>query len=310
MPEKEKKWGLALGGGFLRGAAHIGVLKVLEEEGLRPDLVAGTSAGSIVAALYCAGWRSRQLAEMASRLKPEYFYDPCSALINLAAIITRTLLDFLRLPFSFPAPLGLMSSRRLQRWLEQTLRRKAFRDLKTVLAITAVDLNTGIRVVFTDQDVNFPGPQEDIVFIQGVPVAPAVVASCAVPGVFEPKRIGIRLLVDGGLKENVPVETLSLLGADVVVGVDLGYDGEPYKDIRNVAQLLSQSLDIIGSEAIQDKLARFAHLVIQPVLKDVAPWDFGKIPYCIRQGEEAARQAVPALKKLLGADRQLPVQRS
>ncbi|MEW5897555.1 MAG: patatin-like phospholipase family protein [Bacillota bacterium] len=297
---RRKKWGLALGGGFLRGAAHIGVLKVLAGEGLRPDLVAGTSAGSIVAALFCAGWSPGQIEELALRLRPAVFYDPCSTVVNLGAMIAKIVFDFLRLPLLPRAPLGLVSGKRMEHWLEDTFQRTAFRDLKTFLAIVAVDINTGTRVVFTDQDAYFPAPPEDIVFIRGVPVAPAVVASCAVPGVFQPKRIGIRLLVDGGLKENVPVETLSLLGADVVVGVDVGYDGEPYKDIRNIVQLLSQSLEIIGSEVTRDKLARFAHLLVQPVLKDVAPWDFGKIPYCIRQGEAAARQAVPALKKLLG----------
>jgi len=287
----------------LRGAAHIGVLKVLAGEGLRPDLVAGTSAGSIVAALFCAGRRPEELEEMARQLRPVAFFDPCAVIGSLGAMILQTVCDFLRLPL-FPRPLpGLVSGAKMERWLEEAFSRCAFRDLKTALAIVAVDINTGMRVVFTGLDVYLPAPPEDIVFIRGVPVAPAVVASCAVPGVFRPKRIGIRLLVDGGLKENVPVETLSLLGADVAVGVDVGYDGEPYKDIRSLAQLLSQSLDIIGSAVTESKLKEYAHLVIRPVLKDVAPWDFHRIPYCIRQGEEAAHEALPALKKLLGPGR-------
>ncbi len=295
-----KTWGLALGGGFLRGAAHIGVLKVFEEEGLRPDLVAGTSAGSITAALYCAGWTPAQLEELALHLKPSAIYDFCSLIVNLGAMITKTIFDLFNFPIFIRTPLGLTASRKMERWLERLLNKCTFSNLKTFLAILAVDLNTGMRIVFTDKDVYFSEPPEDIVFIRNVPVAQAVVASCAVPGVFEPKKIGIRLLVDGGLKENVPVEVLSLLGADVVVGVDVGYDGEPYKDIGNLAQVLGQSLDIIGSAVTQDKLKKYARLVVQPVLKDVAPWDFKKIPYCIKQGEEAAKEALPALKKVIG----------
>jgi len=294
-----KKWGLALGGGFLRGAAHIGVLKVLNEEGFWPEVVAGTSVGSIVAALYCSGCSPGKLEKITQKLGPEYFYDPFSAVGKLSALVIKLIFDFIHVPTPFQVPLGLASGKKMERWLENQLGFKHFRELKTFLAITSVDINTGMRVVFTDKDVYSSKLPEDIVFIQRIPVAPAVVASCSVPGIFEPKRIGIRLLVDGGLKENVPVEVLSLLGMEVVVGVDVGYDEEPYKDIYSIVQLLSQSLDIIGSEVIQMKLDRFAHLVIRPVLKDVGPWDFSKIPYCVKQGEEAARQALPALREVL-----------
>lgn len=294
-----RKWGLALGGGFLRGAAHIGVLKVLNEEGFLPDVVAGASAGSIVAALYCSGCSLERLEKVTRELGPECFYDPFSTVGKLSALIIKLIFDIIHVPAPFQAPLGLASGKKMERWLDSQLVPKHFRELKTFLAVTSVDINTGTRVVFTDMDVYSPKLPEDIIFIQGYPVTSAVVASCAVPGIFEPKKIGIRLLVDGGLKENVPVETLSLLGVEVVVGVDVGYDGEPYKDIFSIVQLLSQSLDIIGSEVTKMKLDRFANLVIRPVIKDVGPWDFSKIPYCIKQGEEAARQALPALREFL-----------
>jgi len=223
----KNKWGLALGGGFLRGAAHIGVLKVFHEEGLWPEIVAGTSAGSIVAALYCSGWSPGRLEKLTRELGPEYFYDPFSIVGKLSAMIIKLICDFIRIPSSFHVPLGLTSGKKMERWLENQLGGKKFRDLRTFLAITSVDINTGMRVVFTDKNVYSSKLPKDIVFIQGIPVAPAVVASCAVPGIFEPKRIGIRLLIDGGVRENVPVEVLSLLGVDVVVGVDVGYDGAP-----------------------------------------------------------------------------------
>lgn len=210
-----RKFGLALGGGFLRGAAHIGVLKVLTSEGFKPDLVAGTSAGSIIASLYCSGWSPERLEKIALKLKPGYFYDLYSTIINLGGMAIAALLDFFKLPFYINVPLGLTSGRRLKAWLEGELERKTFYDLGTTLAITSVDINTGQRIVFVSgaKEYDRLRVSKDIVFIRGVKVADAVVASCAVPGFFTPKKIGIRLLVDGGLRENIPVEVLSLMGA-------------------------------------------------------------------------------------------------
>ncbi len=296
-----RKFGLALGGGFLRGAAHIGALKVLAGEGYKPDLVAGTSAGSIIASLYCSGWSPEKLEKIALKLKPGCFYDPCSIITNFGDMAMAALLDFFNLPFYIKVPLGLTSGKRLKAWLEGELKEKKFCGLGTTLAITAVDINTGQRIIFVKGDTEYDQLRvsNDIVFIRGVNVADAVVASCAVPGFFTPKKIGIRLLVDGGLRENIPVEVLSLMGAETVIAIDVGYDGEPYKKINNIFQLLSQSLDIIASNRINTELENYADLVIKPLLKNVAPWNFDLIPYCIEQGEKAALECIPQIRKLL-----------
>ncbi|WP_027717321.1 patatin-like phospholipase family protein [Desulfovirgula thermocuniculi] len=296
----KKKLGLALGGGFWRGIAHIGVLKAFEEAGIVPDLVAGTSAGSIVAALYCSGWRPEELEELALNLQPRDLYDSVPMVLNLSLMAIKVVVDALHLPFPLPAPLGLMSGYKLERWVESHLEEKTFLELKKMLAITAVDICTGHRIVFVGEGICPAGRAEDVFFLCGVPVAEAVRASCSVPGLFEPKRIGGRLLVDGGLRENVPVEVLRLLGAEVVVGVDVGDEGRHYRPVENIVQLLSQSLDIIGEEVTRHKLERYADVVIRPFLAGVGAWDFARRAHCIARGEEAARQAVPALQKLLG----------
>ncbi|MGB9826338.1 MAG: patatin-like phospholipase family protein, partial [Desulfofundulus sp.] len=190
--------------------------------------------------------------------------------------------------------------------MDHLLERKTFRQLGKLLAITSVDIQTGHRIIFVSEDVTFSPPPEDIFFIRGIPVAKAVRASCAVPGLFEPKKIGDRLLVDGGLRENVPVEVLHLLGADVVVGVDVGYEGEHSRPIHNMVQILTQSLDIIGNEVTRVKLENYADLVIRPVLTGVTPWDFSRNAYCIAQGEKAARALVPELKRMLQEKRSRP----
>jgi len=285
----------------LRGAAHIGVLKVLAGEGFKPDIVAGTSAGSIIASLYCSGWSPERLEKIALKLKPGYFYDLYSTIINLCEMAMAALLDFFKLPFYINVPLGLTSGKKMKAWLEGELERKTFYDLGTTLAITSVDINTGQRIVFVNgaTEYNHLKVSNDIVFIKGVNVSDAVVASCAVPGFFTPKKIGIRLLVDGGLRGNIPVEVLSLMGAERVIAIDVGYDGEPYKKISNIFQLLSQSLDIIASKSIDTELGDYADLVIRPLLKNVAPWNFDLIPYCIEQGERAAMECIPQIRKLI-----------
>ncbi|MDK2887695.1 NTE family protein [Desulfofundulus australicus DSM 11792] len=293
------KLGLALGGGFLRGIAHIGVLKVLAAEGIEPQLVAGTSAGSIVAALYCSGWSIREMEKLALELSPRDIYDGGFMFFNLGAMAAKAFFDLLHLPVPIPTPLGLMPGCRLESWVEHLVERKTFRQLSRLLAITSVDIHAGDRVIFVSEDVSYSPPPGDIFFISGVPVARAVRASCSVPGLFEPKKIGNRLLVDGGLRENVPVEVLHLLGADVVVGVDLGYEGEYHRSINNIFQLLTQSVDIIGNEVTRVKLQNYAHIVIRPLLAGVSPWDFSRNAYCIEQGEKAAREVLPELKRIL-----------
>lgn len=291
-----KKIGLALGGGFLRGVAHIGVLKVLEEHGLQPDVVAGTSAGSIVASLYAAGWPIKDMEKLALSLRPDQIYDRWSTIGNLVSIAGNVVADCLRIPWPFAPALGVMKGRRLECFLKHYLGDINFKQLKFTLAITAVDINSGARVIFVHQPL-LRAVQQDVVFMRNVKVDQAVRASTAVPGVFEPKRINNRLLVDGGLREQVPAEVLKALGADIVLAVDVGYDGES-KEVTNIIHLLVQTLDIIRNDAIKRELDQSADLVLRPIIDKMGPLDFHLIPHAIAQGEKAALACLPQIKKL------------
>ena len=292
-----KKIGLALGGGFLRGVAHIGVLKVLEKHGLKPDLVAGTSAGSIVASLYAAGWSIKKMEKLALSLRPYQIYDRWSTVCNLFSIMGSVAADCLRFSWPFTTPLGVMKGKRLDCFLRYHLGDIDFKQLKFTLAITAVDINSGSKVIFVHQPLFRSMHNQDIIFMRDVKVDQAVRASTAVPGVFEPKRINNRVLVDGGLREQVPAEVLKALGADVVLAVDVGYDGES-KEVRNIIHLLVQTLDIIRNDAIKRELDQSADLVLRPIIKDMSPVDFHLIPHAIAQGEKAALACLPQIKKL------------
>jgi len=186
-PPRTRKVGLALSGGGARGMAHIGVLKVLEREHIPVDLVAGTSMGGVIAALYAAGMPARQIEEEAQRMS-----NPR----QLIALVDRTL-----------PRRGLLQGQRIMDYLAHWLKGLTFDQLRVPLGLVAVDLNG----------------QQKVVFQEG-PVLDAVRATIALPGLFAPLERDGQLLVDGGLMDNLPVDVVRQMGADVVIAVDIATD--------------------------------------------------------------------------------------
>jgi len=209
VPEPAKRpprIGLALGGGAARGFAHVGVIQVLEESGIRPVLVAGTSAGSLVAALYASGKTGGQLQQIAETMEEATFAD-------------WTLPIFSR---------GLLRGDALARYVHSQIGGRRIEDLPLPLGIVATDLNSGQGVLFQRGDT-----------------ATAVRASSAVPAVFQPVRIAGREYVDGGLVSPVPVRYARQMGAELVIAVDISNvpDANPAGD---TLQILLQTFTIMG----------------------------------------------------------------
>jgi len=209
VPEPVKRApriGLALGGGAARGFAHVGVIQVLEESGIRPVLVAGTSAGSLVAALYASGKTGMQLQQIAETMEEATFAD-------------WTLPIFSR---------GLLRGDALARYVHAQVGGRRIEDLPLPLGIVATDLNSGQGVLFQRGDT-----------------ATAVRASSAVPAVFQPVRIAGREYVDGGLVSPVPVRYARQMGAELVIAVDISNvpDANPAGD---TLQILLQTFTIMG----------------------------------------------------------------
>ncbi len=177
---QSKKVGLALSGGVLRGPAHIGVLKVLTRAGLRIDFVAGSSAGSLIGAGYCAGIPLDELEQAALEMRWRDIARPV-----------------------WPRK-GLVSFEKLETFLIQFAGDLRFEELPVPLAVVATDLDTG-------------GPM----VIRTGRVAPAVHASCAVPGFVVPVEREGRVLGDGGASNNLPSGVVREMGAEIVIGVDL-----------------------------------------------------------------------------------------
>lgn len=187
--ERRPLVGLALSGGGARGIAHIGVLRVLEREGIPVDFLAGTSMGGFIAAAYAAG------------LTPD-------ALEQEALTITRKR-GLLRLMDPAWPNGGLMRGDRLLAYFEQLIGQQKFAELRLPLALVAVDLNTRREIILRDD-----------------PLALALRATTAVPGVFMPVETNGWQLVDGGVLNNLPIDVAREMGADVVIGVDIGLTHE------------------------------------------------------------------------------------
>lgn len=205
-PARPPRLGLALGGGAARGFAHVGVIQVLEEAGIRPDLVVGTSAGSLVASLYASGKGGAQLQQVADTMEEAAFAD-------------WTLPVFSR---------GVLRGEALARYVAQQVGGRLIEQMPMPLGIVATDLRSGEGVLFRRGDT-----------------ATAVRASSAVPAVFQPVRIAGRDYVDGGLVAPVPVRQAREMGAEVVLAVDISSapEGNPAGD---TLQILLQTFAIMG----------------------------------------------------------------
>lgn len=246
--------GLALGGGAVRGAAHLGVVAVLEREGIVPDVVSGVSAGAIVGAGVAAGVPAAEM--LAAFRKASWHHIAVPAWLSKLSMLDSS-------------PLGAL--------IERVTAVRDFESLGIPLAVLACDLCTGDEVVITT------GPLRE-----------AVVASSAIPGLFEPVRRGGQMLVDGQLLVNVPVRAALDLGADYVLGVDImpppGECAEP-AELRDV---ILMSWDIM-QRRLQDEGARPA-LMVTPAVGAIMPWDLLKMTEAYEAGVAAMESAMPRLR--------------
>jgi len=291
------KFGVALGGGFIRGTAHIGVLRLLAKEKMVPGIVSGTSSGSMVAAFHAAGLTPAEIGRLAVEMRSADVYDHESTLARLVPMVAKAACDFLRLPFPWPTPLGLMQGRALAGFVEKKVGSLTMTKLPKPLAIPAVDLVAGERVVFLGGRIT-PPARSGVRYLTGCPLPVAVRASTAVPGIFEPVAWEGNLLVDGGVMENVPARVVRELGSARVLAVDVGYHRGPYGPVRNLVDLLERTLDLAGASQVECELDEYADVIIRPDTSGVGIWDFDRIPRLIEAGEQAAAELLPEIRRL------------
>lgn len=256
-----KKVGIALSGGAARGFAHLGVLKVLAENDIPIDYIAGTSAGSIAGACFAAGLSIEEIAEIGKKMT-----------------------WFKTTGFSY-SPKGFLSNIGLGSFLSASLPHKNFEDLPIPFAAVTCDLETGEEVVLKDKG--------DLVT--------AVRASCAIPGVFVPVEIDGRRLFDGGVVANVPTKAVRGLGAEIIIAVDVLASGASYWGTPStLVGIFFQSTMMLLRAASKAHHYR-ADVVIIPQIAHLRPDEIGKMDEFIKAGEAAAREKIDDIKKLIGS---------
>ena len=252
------KVGLVLGGGAARGFAHIGVIRALEQEKIPVDLIVGTSVGSLIGAIYASDANSFELEWTAFTLEKDNVFD-----YGIFGALTG---------------LGIARGDKLEEFVRSKVPVQNIEDLLIPFAAVATDLNRGIRVVLDRGSV-----------------ARAVRASSAIPGVFQPVEHQGRLLVDGGVLDNIPASVARERGADIVIAVDIGENVTNF-NITNVIDVMLQSVSIMAAENAQYR-KKEADVLIAPRIGDVGMLDFTQKKRCMQAGIDAARQAMPEIKQ-------------
>ncbi|HEY4318994.1 MAG TPA: patatin-like phospholipase family protein [Herbaspirillum sp.] len=262
--QKPLRIGLALGGGAARGFAHIGVIKALESQGIKPDVIVGTSAGSLVGALYAAGNNGFALQKMALGM-------------DEAAISDWSV------PF-FAKVSGVLKGEAIQKYVDRSVNNAPIEKLKIPFGAVATDLNSGKAILFRRGDTGL-----------------AVRASSAVPGVFQSVKIGSHVYVDGGLVAPVPARFAREMGADFVIAVNISAQPEVQAASSSVDVML-QSFAIMG-QSINNYELRDADVVITPLLGNMRGNDFSGRDNAILLGEQAGMAAMAEIRRKLNAKR-------
>ena len=298
-PASAQKIGLVLGGGGAKGGAEVGVLKVLEEVGIHPDYIVGTSIGSIVGGLYAAGYSATELEEMFSQQewlslltdrRADLSGEPYKVLKGVTYIFGFPVLDKNNTAF------GVLGGGRVEQVLDSMLAAKGcveFNCLQIPFRCVAASMMTA----------------EEVVLSSGT-LPRAIRASMAIPGIFKPVEIDGEKLVDGGMMNNLPVDVCREMGADFIIAVDLQQEKPQNRESKD--NLITSIADMVGLGPLANwvlsrpDITKYnenrqrCDIYINPPLPDYDASSFGNesMLRMIAVGEQSARRQLPALQRL------------
>ncbi|MBI4541659.1 MAG: patatin-like phospholipase family protein [Gemmatimonadetes bacterium] len=263
------RFGLVLGGGGMRGLAHVGALRALEERGWDPAEIVGTSMGALLGAAWAAGFALRDLEATALSLTRRDIFSIAHRDMALQRMRAR----------------GLYRSDPLDALISGLIGDVTFRDLPRRLIVASVDINSGMQVYW-----GLPG-------LQDVRVADAVFASCALPGFFAPRDIGGRHFVDGALVDNLPVRLAASRAVDGVIAVDVGASSVLRADTQEAgfAAVYARASEIVFQQAMESHLRSWSRppmLLIQPRVEQVPIFSFKHTRELIDEGRRATAAAL------------------
>jgi NTE family protein len=292
-PPHRPRIGLVLSGGGARGVAHIGVLKVLEEQHVPIDAIAGTSMGAVVGGLYASGLSAREIEAIMTSLNWQEAFRDLPPREDLTLRRKQEDQNFLvKFPLGIRGgkvllPKGLIQGQRLNQILRRltlpVARITNFDELPTPFRALATDLETGDAVTLDSGDLTS-----------------AMRASMSAPGVFAPVERDGRLLVDGGISENLPVDIARAMGVDILIVVDVGSPLLTREKLNSVPVISNQMIAILIQRNSREQLEKLKtqDVLIAPPLGDTSSFDFGNVKRVIAVGERAARASVERLAAL------------
>jgi len=291
--EQRPKIGLVLGGGGAAGVAHVGVLKVLEEQGVPIDYIAGTSMGAIVGSLYAAGYNAAEMEDIVKSLDWVSLFEDEQVRAEQAFQQKRENAGFFNTfelgieRDGLKLPEGLISGQRLlfelRRLLQGVSHVQRFDRLPIPFRAVATDIETGERVVLSQGSL-----------------ATAVRASMSIPGLFAPVSMNDRLLVDGFVSDNVPVDVVRQMGADIVIVVSIPFYFEEREKLTSAVAVTIQAMQFLTAKTSLPQLEGLnaPNVVLEPDVEEIGPLDFDAAAETIPLGETAARQQLAALQRL------------
>ena len=281
------KNGLCLAGGGVKGAAHIGSIKALEEENIKFDYVGGTSSGSIVACLYACGFTSDEMYKIFKKYCRKIKYVD---LLNILKLIIGLILTG-RIVID-----GLNSGKQIERLINRVCKEREIyniSDIRKPLVIPSVNLCNGDVICFTSCN-NRDDFSDNVIYVNDINIGKAVRASCSYPVVFSPCKYNNIKLIDGGVRENVPWKEVKELGANKVLSIifDDGINNDCSKNLVDVA---GTSLSLIGRELSNYELDG-ADYVIRIKSDKVGLLDMSKIDELYKIGYEQTKKEIATIK--------------
>lgn len=284
-------YGICFSGGGIKGAAHIGAIKALEEENLKFDYISGTSSGSIIATLYATGYSSDEMLKFFKKYAKKIKYvDPKNILILLINLFIKRKIVIK----------GFNEGTIIERLLNKELNKKNIKnisDIKKELLIPSIDINTGEINVFISKE-NRAKYLDNIIYINNVNIGKAVRASCSYPVVFSPCKIGGKQLVDGGLRENVPWKLTKEKGADKVLSIIFDEEKNKKNYCKNILEVASNSLGILCHE-ISNYDLEGADYLLKIKTEKVQLLDYKKIDELYLKGYEQTKNKIKEIKNNL-----------
>lgn len=278
------KIGLALAGGGIKGAGHIGALKALKENGIEVDCIGGTSIGSIVSALYAMDYSTDEMLKLFKyfakdimKIDPKYYWSNVKSKRNFMGY-------------------GLLSGERIEQAIAECAELKGLKNIKDIkmpICMPTTEITESKKYVFTNQETQ--DETKMVEYIQDIKIGTAVRASASYPGVFAPTVFKGHKFVDGGIFDNLPTHEVRKLGADKVLSIR--FSSEKFYDPKNLFEVALKSVDLLFDQRTASEVASSDYAITLD-LPEANVFNIKKIDYCYNQGYITTLEHMAEIKEI------------